>query len=60
MTVLDLIKQLLDCPMNAAVSFVGTIDSSDIEGVEEGKDLDIDINIDNVRALSSSYVELSA
>ena len=57
MTVLDLIKELLDCPMNAKVSFVGEITDPNNN---EAEAFDIDFDIGNVRVGSPRYVELSA
>lgn len=56
MTVRDLIRKLIDCPMEAEVSFVGHVavytDDSEIE---------FDYEVDTVKTLESQrYVELSA
>ena len=57
MTVLDLIKELLDCPMNAKVSFVGEITDPNNN---EAEAFDVDIAIGNGRIGSPRYVELRA
>ncbi len=54
MSVLDLIKVLLDCPMNATVSFVSEVTSP----LQSSETFHVDIEIGAKTSNSSRYVEL--